>query len=107
LEQAPARVKNLLYDFPDEHFEREALNQEAKELGELYVSENVVDKSSLEDCYHIAMATIHNVDVLASWNFKHIVNFNRIKGFNAINLKNGYNLLEIRSPKDLVNYGDE
>jgi hypothetical protein len=53
------------------------------------------------------MATINNVDVLASWNFKHIVNFIRIKGNNSVNIKNGYKLLEIRNPKDLIEYGDE
>lgn len=107
LERAPDRVKNLLYDFSDELFERVTLTQEAKELSELYVKENVVGPTSIEDCYHIAMATINNVDVLASWNFKHIVNFTRIKGYNAVNLKTGYNLLEIRNPKDLIEYGNE
>ena len=53
------------------------------------------------------MATINNVDVLASWNFKNIVNFTKIKGYNSVNLKNGYNLLEIRNPKDLIEYGNE
>ena len=50
------------------------------------------------------MATIHKVDVLASWNFKHIVNLDRIKGYNSVNLKFGYQMIEIRSPKDLINY---
>jgi len=58
----------------------------------------------LDDCRHIALATIHNVDVLASWNFKHIVNLTRIIGYNAVNLKNGYKPIEIRNPKDLVYY---
>ena len=107
LERAPERVKNLLYQYPDDFFERVSLTNEAKELGEFYVKENVVGPKSIEDCYHIAIATINNVDVLASWNFKHIVNFTRIKGYNAVNLKNGYNLLEIRNPKDLIEYGNE
>ena len=107
LERAPERVKNLLYKYSDDFFERVSLTNEAKELGELYVKENVVGPTSIEDCYHIAIATINNVDVLASWNFKHIVNFTRIKGYNAVNLKNGYNLLEIRNPKDLIEYGNE
>jgi hypothetical protein len=64
-------------------------------------------KTSLEDCRHIAMATIHKVDVLASWNFKHIVNLDRIKGYNSLNLRLGYSMIEIRSPKDLVNYGND
>lgn len=107
LERAPDQVRNLLFQFSDDFFERVALTHEAKELGERYVKENVVGQSSIEDCYHIAMATINNVDVLASWNFKHIVNFTRIKGYNAVNLKSGYNLLEIRNPKDLIEYGNE
>jgi hypothetical protein len=77
------------------------------ELGQRYIQENVVGRTSLEDCYHIAMATINNVDVLASWNFKHIVNLTRIKGYNAVNTKSGYNLLEIRNLKDLINYENE
>jgi hypothetical protein len=107
LERAPELVKNLLFQFPDDFFERVSLTEEAKELGELYVKENVVGQTSIEDCYHIAMATINNVDVLTSWNFKHIVNLRRIKGYNAVNLKYGYNLLEIRNPKDLIEYGNE
>ena len=107
LDKAPERVKNLLFQYPDDFFERVTLTLEAKELGEQYVKEKVVGQTSIEDCYHIAMATINNVDVLASWNFKHIVNFTRIKGYNSVNLKNGYNLLEIRNPKDLIEYGNE
>lgn len=107
LENAPERVKNLLFDYHDECFERVRLTEEAKDLGDLYVKEKVVGLTNLEDCYHIAIATINNVDVLASWNFKHIVNFNRIKGYNSVNLRYGYNLLEIRNPKDLVEYGNE
>jgi len=49
-------------------------------LADNYINEKVVGKTSLEDCRHIALATIHKVDVLASWNFKHIVNLDRIKG---------------------------
>jgi hypothetical protein len=50
------------------------------------------------------LATINKVDVLASWNFKHIVNLKRIRGYNAVNLKKGYAMLEIRNPKDLIKY---
>ncbi len=107
LERAPERVKNLLFNYPSDCFERVSITKEAQELGQIYVDEKVVGQTSIEDCYHIAMATINNVDVLASWNFKHIVNFTRIKGYNSVNIKNGYNLLEIRNPKDLIDYGNE
>ena len=78
-----------------------------KYSADTYIDEKVVGKTSLEDCRHIAVATIHKVDVLASWNFKHIVNLDRIKGYNAVNLRLGYSMIEIRSPKDLVNYGND
>jgi hypothetical protein len=59
------------------------------------------------DCRHIATATINKVDFLVSWNFKHIVNVFRIRGYNSINLRCGYSLLDIRSPKEIVNNEDD
>jgi len=56
----------------------------------------------LDDCRHIAIATLNKVDYLVSWNFKHIVNVFRIRGYNAINLKNGCIQLDIRSPKEII-----
>lgn len=56
---------------------------------------------------HIALATIHKADILVSWNFKHIVNVYRIRGYNSVNLRQGYSALEIRSPKDIINYENE
>ena len=105
--QEPTHVKELLFKFPISYFERVELTEEAIKLADTYIEEKVVGKTSLEDCRHIAMATIYKVDVLASWNFKHIVNLDRIKGYNSVNLKMGYTMIEIRSPKDLVKYEDE
>ncbi len=68
----------------------------------MYIRDKVVGKTSRADCLHIALATIHNVDILVSWNFKHIVNINRIRGYNAVNLKLGYKTLEIRTPKEIM-----
>jgi len=104
---APIHVKELLFKYPKDFFERVELTDEAIKLADNYIGEKVVGKTSIEDCRHIAMATIYKVDVLASWNFKHIVNLDRIKGYNSVNLKFGYSMIEIRSPKDLVNYEDE
>jgi hypothetical protein len=76
------------------------------DLADIYIRENVVGKTSREDCIHIALATIFKADVLFSWNFKHIVNLNRIRGYNSVNLKSGYPIIEIRSPLDLIEYGE-
>lgn len=104
---APERVREHLLNFPADKFQRIELTEEAIKLADTYIEEKVVGKTSLEDCRHIAMATIHKVDVLASWNFKHIVNLDRIKGYNSVNLRLGYTMIEIRSPKDLINYENE
>jgi hypothetical protein len=103
---APEIVRSLLYQYSAEKFERVQLTKEAMDLADRYVVEKVVGKTSLVDCRHIALATISRVDVLASWNFKHIVNLDRIKGYNAVNYKFGYPMIEIRSPKDLLHYED-
>ena len=105
LKDAPAKVKCLLYNYDENYLEKIFLNEEARELAYKYIAENVVGRTSIDDCRHIALATINKVDILASWNFKHIVNLARIKGYNAVNLKNNYQILEIRNPKDLV-YGE-
>ena len=102
-------VIELLYKFSNDKFERVSLIEEAIKLAdnETYIAEKVVGKTCIEDCRHIAIATINRVDVLASWNFKHIVNLVRIKGYNSVNYRLGYLMIEIRSPKDLINYEDE
>lgn len=72
-----------------------------------YIEEKVVGKTSLADCLHIAIATINRADFLLSWNFKHVVNVQRIRGYNWINIKNGYKELEIRSPREFVKYEED
>lgn len=104
---APRQVRELLHNYTADKFQRVELTEEAIKLAGAYISENVVGKTSLEDCRHIALATINKVDVLASWNFKHIVNLTKIKGYNSVNMRLGYSLLEIRSPKELVNHGND
>jgi predicted nucleic acid-binding protein len=103
---APMNVRELLHSFSNDKFERVQLTEEAIRLADAYISEKVVGRTSLEDCRHIAVATVYKVDVLASWNFKHIVNLDKIKGYNSINYRLGYPMIEIRSPKDLIKYGD-
>ncbi|MDR1123895.1 MAG: PIN domain protein [Elusimicrobiota bacterium] len=104
LSNAPQVVKNLLDKYDKNSFEYVYLTAEAETLAAQYIKENIVGKTSLDDCRHISIATVNKVDVLASWNFKHIVNFGKIRGYNGVNLKNGYSPIEIRNPKELLNY---
>jgi len=101
---APEHVKTLLKDLEIKNSEEVQVTTETIELASEYIAENVVGQTSLDDCIHIATATVYRVDILASWNFKHIVNINRIRGYNSINLRKGYSILEIRSPKDMIDY---
>jgi hypothetical protein len=103
---SPERVKQLVRDLPAAHIDFVDMTEEAIALASEYIAEKVVGKTSYEDCLHIALATIHQADYLASWNFKHIVNIVRIQGYNAVNVKLGYAILKIRSPKDLMRYED-
>ena len=52
------------------------------------------------------MATLTKADVLISWNFKHIVNLDRIRGYNGVNHQLGHNMIEIRTPKEVISYDD-
>ena len=99
--RAPIHIRNFLKSLPKSQIEKVELTNEALMLADAYLSEKVVGKTSLIDCQHIAVATIARADVLASWNFKHIVNLEKIRGYNSINLKYGYPILEIRSPKEI------
>ena len=99
---APERVRTFLDRFSKDQIEEVKDTDEALDLADLYVAEKVVGATSLADCQHIATATIHRVDVLVSWNFKHIVNLKRIRGYNSVNLKHGYPMLEIRTPEEVL-----
>lgn len=99
--RAPVHVRDFLKSLPKSQIERVELTNEARKLADTYISEKVVGKTSFIDCQHIAIATVSRADVLASWNFKHIVNLERIRGYNSINLKHGYPILEIRSPREI------
>ncbi|MEQ6118947.1 PIN domain-containing protein [Reichenbachiella sp. MALMAid0571] len=106
LVNAPKKVKDLVRSLRTEFTEFIEESNESVELASKYIAEKVVGKSSYADCLHIALATIKRADLLVSWNFKHIVNVERIRGYNSINIKNGYKQLEIRSPRDLMHYED-
>lgn len=104
LGNAPTQVKALVRNLKMEFTVYVELHAEAIELATCYIQENVVGQTSFADCLHIALATLSKADYLVSWNFKHIVNIQRIKGYNSVNLKKGYAQLEIRSPMEFESY---
>jgi hypothetical protein len=78
--------------------------EEAVNLAEVYSSHGALPPRFQNDLLHIALATVGNVDVLVSWNFKHIVRLEKIRIFNAVNLELGYKSLQIHSPREVASY---
>lgn len=107
LQRAPAEVNAVLSKVAQQYIENVDFISEARELAEQYIKARVIGAAKRVDAQHIATATVHRVDVLVSWNFKHIVNLDRIQGYNSVNLRNGYPLLEIRTPQEVLSYGED
>ena len=104
---APQHIQDLKELIPKDCYNYLELNNEAKELAETYVNEKALGKASLNDAYHIAIASVNRLDCLVSWNFKHIVNYDKIKLFNSINLKLKYPLIDIRTPLEFMKDEDQ
>ena len=102
LEGAPERAREFYHALPESLIERVDSTEESDTLAKRYIAEGVVGESSLDDCRHIALATIARADVLVSWNFKHIVNVDRIRGYNSVNEKLWYPRIEIRTPSEVI-----
>lgn len=107
LYRAPAYIQDFFESIPIDLIERVELTDETRELAEKYILGKVVGQTSRVDCQHIALATVNKADVLASWNFKHIVNLERIRGYNSVNFREGYQMTEIRTPKEIFNYEND
>jgi hypothetical protein len=65
------------------------------------VAHGVVPEGWLEDCRHVVAATVARADAIVSWNFRHIVKLEKIKGYNQVDLLNGYGVLTIVCPKEV------
>ncbi len=100
--EAPAKVRVKLDSIPRDNIEHVLLTKEAGELARKYIESGVFSNNQLIDAQHIAIATVERVDVVVSWNFKHIVNLTNIHGVNSVNIREGYPLLEIRTPREVI-----
>ncbi len=99
---APEEVQRLVRQPGPIRWEFAAASAEGDRLAQAYLDAGVVGSQFRDDCLHVALATVHRADVLVSWNFRHIVRFDRIRGFNAVNLREGYGMLDIRSPLEVT-----
>ncbi|MCU0726874.1 MAG: PIN domain protein [Planctomycetes bacterium] len=100
--EAPPAVQQVLLDLPETSIQMVELDEEADRLAREYLEADVLPETSLDDARHVAIASVNDADVVVSWNFRHIVQYRRIVGFNAANLRTGYRTIEIRSPREMV-----
>lgn len=104
LVQAPAAVRARVGRVPTEHVIVLPDSEEAFSLADAYIQRGILGPGSRSDALHVALATVGRVDVLVSWNFRHIVNLGRVRLFHSANLERGYPLIEIRSPLEVLDY---
>ena len=105
LQDAPEKVQAVYAELLTLGAEMNEATESALELADAYQEHRILTPNFYDDGLHIAVATVAEADVLVSWNFKHIVRFDKIRLFNAVNLEYGYKPLQIFSPREVTTYG--
>ncbi len=98
LEGAPPAVRGVLDEVPHALVERIPRTPEVERLAQAYLDAGVVGPRWRGDATQVALATVAKATVLVSWNFKHMLRFDKINGFNEVNRRLGYDNLSIASP---------
>lgn len=104
LKSAPENIREILESLPQGVRTRIAYSDEIPALAQLYLDAKIVSEKWKDDCLHVATATIARADAIVSWNFKHIVQLDKMKAYNSINFLKGYGILTIISPKEINLY---
>jgi len=79
---------------------------EALKLQQAYVDAGILSEKYSTDALHVALATVSQASLIVSWNFRHIVNFQKIPMYNAVNTLHGYSEIAIYSPLEVIEYED-
>lgn len=103
IEPAPERIQLFFARYAESASIADA-SKEALDLQENYIRSGVVIEKSRNDALHVAIATVPGCDLIVSWNFKHIVHFDKIPKYNAVNVLNGYGHIGIYSPLEVIQY---
>lgn len=104
---APERIQRIYRELLATSPEQVSVNDQVTELADRYLERQILTRKYYDDGLHIALATVHEVDMVVSWNFRHIVHFDKIRRFNAVNLELGYRTIEIYSPREVTSHGRE
>jgi len=99
---APPEVRQLIKDLPPGRLTVLPVTGEAQDLAARYVAVGVLGRGSGPDGLHVAVATLSQASAIVSWNFKHLVNLRRVRGFNGVNLMMGYRAIDIRTPMEVI-----
>lgn len=102
LKDAPRRVRDVLTQLSSGSVEVVEAPEEIAALRDAYLVAGVLGEASVRDAAHVAAASVADADMIVSWNFKHVVHFEKIRGFHAVNLIEGYRTIEIYSPREVV-----
>jgi hypothetical protein len=106
IQGAPATVKEL-FDEMLINAEIADVTTDALQLRQAYIDAGILSPQWSDDALHVALATVMACTMIVSWNFKHIVHYQKIPLYNAVNVRQGYNAIFIYSPLEVVGYGKE
>lgn len=77
--------------------------KEIRQLANRYVEKSVIPRAKMEDALHVAYATVYELDILLSWNFRHLANVNKELKIQSINIEEGYRYpLRLLSPLEVL-----
>jgi predicted nucleic acid-binding protein len=82
-------------------------SEESETLAAAYIEHRVLPPKYIDDARHVAVCTVAQIEYLVSWNFRHLVNVEREKGFNAVNLLQGHRTIRIVNPLELIYENEE
>jgi hypothetical protein len=103
IEGAPEEVR-VWYEQHLPQAESVPVDTRAEALRDAYLRAAIVTAKWSADAEHVATATVHRCRIIVSWNFKHIVHFDKIPLYNGVNLINGYDTLSINTPAEVIHY---
>ena len=101
IQRAPEARRNALREVVSRYApQRLTLNEEAERLADRYLEAGLIPARYRNDALHLAVAVVHDFDVVVSWNFEHLVKLKTRLGVNGLNKMIGYRDIEIISPEE-------
>jgi predicted nucleic acid-binding protein len=100
------KLLGVLQSYPIQDLSMER-REEVMLLAQLYIARGAIPKAKIEDALHVAFAVVYDMDVLLSWNFKHLANINKEARLVAVSMDAGYrHALRLTSPLEVVDETD-